>query len=101
MGLWRPTSGGRQVANLRLTLEELQELPEATAEDRASYLAGSHLPDRRQSKDPRQRPGKEVARRAPEDRARFHPEGRGVAEPHRGVVAYLPATGLCRTVLCG
>ena len=70
-------------------------------EDRASSPTGSYLPDRRQSKDPRQRPGEEVARRASEGRARFHPEGSGMAQPHRGLVAYFPTTGLCRTVLCG
>ena len=101
MGLRRPTSGGRQVDHIHLTLEKFQELPEATEEDRADHPTRPYLPDRRQSEDPRQRPGKEVARRAPEDRARFHPEGSGVAQPHRGVVAYIPTTGLRRTVLCG
>src|SRR5215208_915572 len=101
MGLWRPAGRGRQVAHLHLALEELQELPEATEEHRAGYPTGPYLPDRRQSEDPRQRPGKEVARRAPEDETRFHPEGSGVAEPHRGVVAHIPATGLRRTVLRG
>src|SRR5215203_3476114 len=101
MGLWRPAGRGRQVAHLHLALEELQELPEATEEDRAGYPTGPYLPDRRESKDPRQRPGKEVARRAPKDRACVHPQGSGVAQPHRGVVAYIPPTGLCRTVLCG
>src|SRR5215216_147098 len=38
VGLRRPTSGGRQVAHLHLTLEKLQELPEAAEEDRAGYL---------------------------------------------------------------
>ena len=45
--------------------------------------------------------GKRVARRAPEDRARFHPQGSGVAQPHRGLVACIPATGVRRTVLRG
>src|SRR5215207_199274 len=54
MGLWRPAGRGRQVAHLHLALEELQELPEATAGDRAGYPTGPYLPDRRQSKDPRQ-----------------------------------------------
>jgi hypothetical protein len=101
MGLWRPAGRGRQVAHLHLALEELQELPEATAGDRAGYPTGPYLPDRRQSKDPRQRPGKEVARRAPEDETRFHSQRSGVAQPHRGVVAYIPQTSLCRAVLRG
>src|SRR5215211_6812011 len=75
--------------------------PEATKEDRASYHTGPYLPDRRQPKDPRQRLGKGVARRPSEDRARVHPQGGCVAQPHRGLVAYFPTTGLCRTVLCG
>src|SRR5215210_2286085 len=101
MGLWCPASGGRQVAHLHLTLAKLQELPEAPKEDRASCHTGPYLPDRRQSKDPRQCPGKGVARRASEDRACFHPEGSGVAQPHGGLVAYFPTTGPCGTVLCG
>jgi hypothetical protein len=59
MGFWRPASGGRQVAhhlhtsrsrNSRSYLKLLRK------EDRASCHTGPHLPDRRQSKDPRQRP---------------------------------------------
>jgi hypothetical protein len=45
--------------------------------------------------------GKRVARRASKDRARFHPQGSGVAQPHRGLVACIPATGVRRTVLRG
>src|SRR3712207_6947496 len=57
MDLWRPASRGRQVAHVHLTLEKLQELPEATKQDSAIYPTGPYLPDRRQPKDPRQRPG--------------------------------------------
>src|SRR3712207_4197833 len=94
VGLRRPTSGGRQVDHIHLTLEKFRELPEATEEDRAGYPMRPYLPDRRQFKDPRQRPDKEVARRASKDRARFHPQGSGVAQPHGGLVASFPPTGL-------
>src|SRR3712207_5203856 len=57
MGLWRPASRGRQVAHVHLTLEKLQELPEATKQDSAIYPTRPYLPDRRQPKDPRQRRG--------------------------------------------
>jgi hypothetical protein len=97
LGLRRAARRGRKVADVHLTLTKLQKLPEIAAEDRACHPEGSHLPDRRQPQNPQEeRHGQGVAAEASQDRACLHPESSGVAEPHRGVVAYVQAAGAGR-----
>jgi hypothetical protein len=86
-------------ADFHLPLPKLEGLHQAAREDRACHSKRTHLSGRRQPEVPQQRAGERVARRASEDRARFHPERRGVAEPHRGLVATVPAAGFGQTGL--
>jgi len=99
VGLRRPAGRGRQDAHLHLPLAKLRGLHKAAGEDRARYPERAHLPGRRQPQDSRQRPGEGMVGGASQDRACFHPEKGGVAEPHRGLVAAVQATGFGRARL--